>query len=371
MDLRLWMRAMPGIVAAALALVFFAWPAANAQESEGGELDAAAILQIWLQSPHANAEAEAFTHWDDEGEIPEDCALCHSGAGILDFFGDDGSEVGVVDHPAELGILVDCDACHIEPAEEIASVTFPSGATVTGAESVQICMVCHQGRESTPSVNEVLTGFPDDEPDPLLGFVNIHYRAAAATMFGTEVKGGYEYDGKSYVGKFEHPESVGICTDCHDPHTLEVAFEQCAECHFVDSFEDIRLTRSPIDFDGDGDLGEGISAEIETLHELLAGAIGAYGAEIAGAPVAYADAYPYFFNDSNADGVADESEAAFPNRYQSWTPRLLRAAYNYQFVAKDPGAWAHNSDYVLQLLYDSIEDLSGAASIEMPAINRP
>jgi uncharacterized protein with von Willebrand factor type A (vWA) domain len=85
---------------------------------------------------------------------------------------------------------------------------------------------------------------------------------------------------------------------------------------------------------------------------------------VTGKPVAYdAHAYPYFFNDLNGDGtwqIADE--AKFPNSYKSWTPRLLRAAYNYQFLAKEPGAYAHNPRYAMQLAYDSLEDLSSKGS---------
>ncbi|MBN2231899.1 MAG: hypothetical protein JW781_03640 [Deltaproteobacteria bacterium] len=39
---------------------------------------------------------------------------------------------------------------------------------------------------------------------------------------------------------------------------------------------------------------------------------------------------------------------------------MVRAAYNYQVSLKDPGAYAHNAKYVIQLLYDSITDLNGA-----------
>ena len=34
-----------------------------------------------------------------------------------------------------------------------------------------------------------------------LGFTNIHYFAAAATLYGTLAKGGYEYEGKTYDAK--------------------------------------------------------------------------------------------------------------------------------------------------------------------------
>jgi len=40
-----------------------------------------------------------------------------------------------------------------------------------------------------------------------------------------------------------------------------------------------------------------------------------------------------------AVGRIDEGEAA----YVTWTPRLLKAAYNYQYAQKDPGAAVHNA----------------------------
>ena len=53
----------------------------------------------------------------------------------------------------------------------------------------------------------------------------------------------------------------------------------------------------------------GIFFEIEGVRETLYAAIQAYAAENGG-PIAYSSAaYPYFFNDSNADGTAGEDEA--------------------------------------------------------------
>ena len=69
-------------------------------------------------------------------------------------------------------------------------------------------------------------------------------------------------------------------------------------------------------------------------------------------------AYPYFFIDTNDNGTVDADEANSDNRYASWTGRLLKAAYNYQLSVKDPGAFAHNAKYVIELLYDSIADLN-------------
>jgi len=52
-------------------------------------------------------------------------------------------------------------------------------------------MVCHQGRQSTPSVDKKPGQLADDTVNPSLGFINIHYRAAAATMCDSEAKGSY------------------------------------------------------------------------------------------------------------------------------------------------------------------------------------
>ena len=60
--------------------------------------------------------------------------------------------------------------------------------------------------------------------------------------------------------------------------------------------------------------------------------------------------------------MAGPGEAIYPNRYVTWTPRLLKAAYNYQYATKDPGAFAHNGKYVLQILYDSLVDLGANVS---------
>lgn len=354
----LWLGTL-AIVGAALGI-----GAAQAQEA-----DASTILEAWMASPHGNAEAEAFKHWDEEGEIPGGCAYCHSGTGFLDHIGADGSAAGSVESMIETGSLVDCDTCHAPEAQQLAAVTFPSGIEITGIEKGGMCMVCHQGRESTPSVNEALAGMDDDAVNADLGFVNVHYRAAAATLLGTEVKGGYEYEGQSYMGRFAHVPPFSACTDCHDPHALTVDTAPCAGCHMTEELDAIRAGAT--DFDGDGDVAEGIAMELERLHGLLLAAIQSYAAEVADAPIVYADAYPYFFADTNADGVAGDDEAAFPNRYLSWTPRLLRAAYNYQFVAKDPGAFAHNPHYALQLMYDSIADLGSQAAVDMAGIARP
>jgi hypothetical protein len=323
----------------------------------------------WVNSPHADSQAEAFNHWneDDPAQVPTNCAKCHSTPGYLDFLGEDGTPYGSVENAAPIGTVITCAACHNDTARAMDSVVFPSGLEVTGLGAQARCMQCHQGRASTVDVNTAIeeAGLSDspDQTSEDLGFVNIHYFAAAATRLGTEAKGGFEYEGKAYDPRFDHVENFDTCIGCHNQHTLEVRVDDCATCHTdvaaVDDLKDVRMQGSMVDYDGDGNLEEGIYYEIEGLQDMLLQAIQAYGAEVAGAPITYdAQSYPYFFADANQNGQVDDGEQG----YNAWTPRLLKAAYNYQTSIKDPGAFAHGGKYIIQLLYDSTEDLNGAIS---------
>jgi hypothetical protein len=334
------------------------------------------FLLSWAGSGHADTTAEAFNHWsaDDPAVVPVECAQCHTSTGYQDYIGGDGSPVGVVDTevPAPAGVLV-CTTCHNEAAANLTSVTFPSGVTISGLGAEARCIVCHDGRASKVSVDEKVAGLDPDVVSADLGFLNIHYFAAAATQYGGETHGGYEYEGQTYDAKHDHVAGMDTCVACHDTHTLEVKLDKCSVCHQdVATPEDLRNVREPssaFDYDGDGNVTEGMFYEIEGLQAGLMTTIQAYAAEVAGAPIVYsADAYPYFFADANANGAIDEGET----KYVNWTPRLVEAAYNYQLSIKDPGAFAHGNKYIIELLYDSMADLNSklATPIDMSAMHR-
>src|SRR5688572_10537560 len=337
----------------------------------------------WASSAHNAVDTEPFRHWDaeDPAEVPANCAKCHTSAGYQDFLGADGSEADKVDAavPANEAQGVQCVACHNPVATNLDKVAFPGFETDEAGEHVPFvvegfgdasrCLVCHQGRESKASVDAQITKFEAEDPDAVVapikddqgndvrfGFRNIHYFAAAATLYGTEVKGGYEYEGKLYDAKFDHVEGRATCIGCHDPHTLKVKVEECATCHgdgvlAEGGLQNIREAQaSAWDYDGDGNSEEGMFYEIQGLQEALLAEIQKYAADTAGAEIKYdAATYPYFMG---ADGES----------YPNWTPRLLKAAYNYQVSLKDPGAFAHGNKYIVQLLHDSIEDLGGDVS---------
>ena len=199
--------------------------------------------------------------------MPASCAKCHSSGGYQDFLGVDGSAAGKVDKAHPVNTVVDCVACHNTGTIAKDSVVFPSGLELTGLGDESRCMECHQGRESKLSVDKQITDTfklkPADEDTvvkPLVtkdaagkavtttfGFRNVHYFAAAATQYGTLAKGGYEYDGQLYDGKFQHPAPYDTCNGCHNPHTLALDVKECATCHTdvktVEDLAKIRMTR--------------------------------------------------------------------------------------------------------------------------------
>ena len=152
------------------------------------------------------------------------------------------------------------------------------------------------------------------------GFRNVHYFAAAATQYGTQAKGGYEYNGQSYDGKFQHPAPYDTCVGCHNQHTSELEIKECATCHTgvtkVEDIAKIRMAGSQMDYDGDGSAKEGIGEELTGLQEKLLAAIQAYAKEVSKADIGYdAATYPYFFADKNADGKLSTGEGP----YAAWS----------------------------------------------------
>jgi hypothetical protein len=276
-------------------------------------------------------------------------------------------------HGVKPGGALTCTTCHDKipdfTVRAADTVTFPSGAKLSlgRKEADNLCLNCHQGRESTVSVNNVIkaAGAGPDQVSDKLTFRNVHYFAAGASIFGGEAQGAYQYDGKQYSGRNMHEAPFQTCSDCHDTHALKIRFDQCTRCHEgAKNQREIRAKEDTVDYNGNGNKTEPVLAEITTLQEDLLKRIYDYATKTAGTPIVYtAGANPYWFIDTNKDGKPDPDELKSENRYAKWTPNLLRAAYNYQYVSKDPGAFAHNPGYILQVLYDSIESLGGKDAV--------
>lgn len=333
-----------GLTILVLIIIVFFIPALTACSSVQASEEE--IEAQWQASAHADSESRSFTRWNEEDppEIPERCAKCHSTHGYRDFLGLDGATAGQVDMPAPVGTTIECEACHNKAAGNKTSTKMPSGIKLSGLSQEANCVECHQGRASGEQVSEAIAGLPLDKVDAELSLPNLHNNPAGPILFGTQAQGGFEYEGRDYLNRYLHVTQFETCQECHDAHTLQIEVEQCSACHLgansVKALANIRT--SNIDYDGDGDITEGMAGEIATMQERLLLAMRAYAARMEG--VAEIE-YDGSFVDAKGES------------YSTWTPRLLKAAHNYRMAALDPGSYAHNGRYIIQLHYDSLADL--------------
>jgi hypothetical protein len=188
-------------------------------------------------------------------------------------------------------------------------------------------------------------------------FRNMHYLAAGAVLYGEK---GYEYkDADQYSG--EHFHSLVGCGGCHmaeEPiddelggHTFHVAHASTEATTFCKTCHPGTMTfQYPW---GGGPSSQNDVAYMLTV--LLHNGIEAYDSPADADTTAnlyHDDDHPYFYT---------------TNVSQVWDSTLAKATFNWQYIYKDPGAYAHNPDYAIQLLRDSYEDLyinhGGSSSI--------
>jgi hypothetical protein len=308
-------------------------------------------------------------------EVEAACTKCHSAAGLPAFLA--GKEA--TSQPAGNGLM--CATCHdtanFPALIAIKDVTLPSGKLVSFGDNAasNTCVECHQARSSKKSVDKQISDFSVTDPDAVVGpisvdgkdkafsFINAHYLGIAGVWFGTDAQIAYEYDGKTYVGANTHvPADMKNpgCVGCHNPHSGVVKLEVCATCHAgITDVDEIRGASDTTDWNGNGDVKESLLAEYQPLQDALGKEIVTYAKAKAGAAIVYDPiAYPYWFTDANGNGKHDADEKA----YATWTARLLKASFNFNFLTKTPGASFHNGKYAIQIIYDSIEDLGGDVS---------
>ncbi len=307
------------------------------------QANAADITTQWTGSGHGDAASFSFTY----GGFGADCLTCHSGPVFAQTVA--GVAADSID-PSGGGQVIGCGACHDLTARNaggdfelgalrpIPSVTFPSGAEVTIDAGNNLCLTCHQGRSSTPTVNERIAAGN-------LAFSNIHYAPAGATLFGSDVQGGYEFEGRDYTPRngfqihaFAGAPELTTCTGCHmaaAEHSFEVTLATCQTCHpGGDSFSTLGSIL--------GASNGGISINynrIEAFKTQLEDVLTLSG-------VTKLDSYPYF------SGITTQAQ--------------LKAAYNLQFAEKDKGGYIHNGLYLRQLLFDAIIDMGAVPVYATP-----
>jgi predicted CXXCH cytochrome family protein len=312
---------------------------------------------------HFDGASAAARNWDKDEMVTANCSRCHGASEGFRFFVDHGVSIAV----PETANGLDCATCHTSFGSTfdvlaVPSVTFPSGIVRTEPGNDNLCATCHAGRAAKSSIDATIASGK-------LAFVNVHYLPAAGVKLGAAAAVGYEYPQATYAGPLTHTGGVQ-CTSCHDPRSSKHSFlihdaweGACRSCH-ADANGDPKLIRLRHrgDYDGDGNTTEPLAQEIAGMaaRTLRAMQVAAGTGALCYSPTTH----PYFFKDTdaNGDGTCSAAEAVSTNRFSAWTPALLKASHNFQLSQKEPGAWAHNFDYIGQLLYDSTMDLSGAVS---------
>jgi hypothetical protein len=341
------------------------------------------------------------------GHSSGSCARCHNGLAFRDLIGADGTAVNVT----SIGYLstdptpLDTTTAFATPGQ-MQCATCHNGATVLGGGSLNqhkfasgvvytftvetksaICSQCHDGGRpgyNIAQVNAVLSWNSSVGPDAQLVATNAqvraHYLSAASTLLGGAVGSWSQVTGNIYTGANEHGGVAG-CTFCHNAHTGELPPDsnvnvpedtirnKCGPCHYNDagaavaSFLELEESRQ-FGFEGDVDnnpLTVTVKDDLDGLAAKLYVAIQTYSNSIAGQQVCFFN--NRWYNDTGAGTCGTAPNAGTPAKF---TPRLLKATFNYGMYTTDPGAWAHNPRYVAEAMYDSIADLNlglGAAFV--------
>ena len=103
---------------------------------------------------HFNRDGGAFHDWDKVKEIPAVCARCHAAEGVSQYLREGKNTA----QPQARNAFA-CTNCHADmltyERHRVPKVNFASGISLdTGNNDSNLCMTCHQGRESEMRTSE-------------------------------------------------------------------------------------------------------------------------------------------------------------------------------------------------------------------------
>ena len=357
----------------------------------------------------AATDAAAWAHYDWDAKDRRDCQRCHTATGAANFLSNPtsydstandfshlvGWAVDAEDNVTSSGQneLLYCWGCHSNnngglnnPGAFTVEYTVDSvNPTLPDLGKTNTCVPCHTGRGNMDSLGSSEDPFATA---PATSATKTHYLNGAATLFAADLHPGYEYQGLSYeppsyfahdsIGlNLDSPETgTGPCVSCHmesaEGHTFEVvqldASENiialksnvCVECH--SGAHGAALVSVDTVIDGvthtAADAAAFLEEEAAGYHEaleLLQHQLATHG-------TLFAASYPYFFNDTNSNGILDADEMNRSNGFTAWeNAGHLGAAHNFNYLHHEPGAYAHNRYYTKRLIFDSIDWLDNGA----------
>jgi hypothetical protein len=262
-------------------------------------------------------------------------------------------------------------------------------AIPSGVAEGNLCLFCHQGRESGYTVylniTQNTTVNPYTDPDKRLtginSFQNPHYLESGAILWS---KNNWEFltvSGNPTPNKYSnglpaHQETN--CGGCHmgdaspndleGGHTWRPRIEVCQNCHgtTIKNFQDIKAGG---DYNGNG-VVESAFAEIGTVNDSV---LGTPNSGLFGQLVLALQAKGIYYNPNGSGGTYFFTGPDFKTSYTAWTTNTLTASFNLAFMYKAGNcAYIHNVLYTAQILQDSIKAVNGPPKPWVrPAGDRP
>ena len=341
-----------------------------------------------------------------------DCVRCHTATGHINYLTNKSIAPFGGNSKTEGSEVLACNVCHLDYSyarRQIAQVTAYYNKSTVGKMRVRIsetypnigesnlCLNCHVGRETGKIIKELTD--PTLTANKLIvpsgpynfknaSFENSHYLTAGATVFK---KSGFEFYSSQYynnpsfyahdkigVSNFNNTGSSGPCITCHmkpGNHTfLPVA---------KDKSGNVTALTSTVCNNALCHKGSMSANEIENQKELFNAAMEALKAMLQEKLfIFFSNVNPYFFTKPYVVNYV-ESGSCLNQTIKNWLtgatttdptydpikktcrttiiggtdgtgPNNMGAAFNYNLLYHDFGAFAHNRFYAKRLIYDSI-----------------
>lgn len=331
----------------------------------------------WAETGHAKVTSKAFTEYDFKNRNIAgvySCGRCHTSTGFVHFLDDNYAQPFPKTTWATAGDasreVITCKACHTSFNYKNSvrkAGTYTAAYGVAGlqasvmyddAATSNLCVPCHTGL-----LNEAAIEAVKDFTNTDFSAVSSHYFAAAATLYS---KVGFKYysDPVKYdpaldfngthfshnqigindyklpltFAPFQATGFKGPCVSCHmqsGNHKLDIAPGYaaggiCTKCHLGP----YAMTAAKIEEEK-----EGYNASLSLLEAVLSSK-----------GMTYTTTYPYFAT-KNWTAVGPANGSGKQN---------MGAAFNFNFLKHEPGAFAHNRIYAKRIIYDSLEYLQKA-----------
>ncbi len=351
--------------------------------------DTSTLIGSVFKDYNAAGHGDVFAlPWNEQQfKTSSPCFMCHTTSGFLDRIAPVTptrlSQVPAGDTTKQ---TLYCVGCHVDYSYKIrttgaVTATYSGGTPPATTHTVtfpdvgesNICLNCHVGRENGDSVKLKVANFTN------VSFVNSHYLTGGATVYATS---GYTYTvpsvpapGRTYVGPITHS-LIGTPAGPAVSPGVPSANGPCASCHMLPA----RHTFKPVTFAADGTTIASVVSPICTLCHNGAtaplvinrssptdlinqkinhdAAMAALNLALQSRGIFFSTTYPYFFTGPNGTGVAVKNWLSAGDTDVSGNvtgKNNMGAAFNYNLFAHDYGAFAHNADYVTELIYDSID----------------